>query len=98
MLDLERLLTISIKDISRLDDLFDALDVLAQEINRVIASYRLDARQLQELAQDVAHLRHLISVISTEDKSRPGAGNDIVARYLDLEGRLKELRDDHPKV
>ncbi len=97
MFDLERLLTINLNDVSRLDDLYEALDVLARETRRVLDSCCPDARQLQELAQDLASLRYWISVTPMETKDRSGAVKDIVARYLDLEGRVKELRDDHPK-
>ncbi len=97
MFDLERLLTININDISRLDDLYEALDALAREARRVIDSCCPDARQLQELAQELARLRYWISVTPMEATDRSGAVKDIVARYLDLEGRVKELRDDHPR-
>jgi hypothetical protein len=94
MSNIERILTFDVRNITRLDDLYDALDLLAREIQRIINAYRLDAAQLHDLAKDLARMRYLISALPVEKARSPQSGNNMVARYLELEGKVKELRNE----
>ena len=94
MFDLDRILALSVKDVSRPEQLYDVLESLAREIQRILDSYPVADRHLRELAQDITHLRQSIRVMLEQDGSGSPTGRNILARYLDLEGKVKELRDN----
>ena len=94
MINIDRFRTFTAKDITRIDDLYDALTALASEIQRIINAYQLDAQSLRELGQDLARLRYLISVLPMEDERLPGRGKALLALFLELEGFIKELRNE----
>jgi len=86
-------LNYAIENIRSVDDIYDVLGFLARETDRVIGSTRISLEQVQELAGGLAQIRHLFSEIS-KAKSHSASGRDLMAVYLELEGRVKELRND----
>jgi hypothetical protein len=83
----------AIENITSLDDLYGALTGLARTVERIVGSHRLSVDQLQAFAEQLAHVRHLIGVMAKQ-KLRPDADREILAVYTELEGRIKELRND----
>ena len=83
----------AIENIKSLDDLYGALTSLAMKVDHVVSSHRLSVDQLQEFAKHLAKLRHLLGVMAKE-KFRPDVDRGILAVYLEMEGRIKELRND----
>jgi len=82
------------------DELFQMLDGLSRKASEVLARRRAKAADVQLLAGYVAEIRHLLHELSLLSL-RPGAPaapheqcRSLVERYLELEGMVKELRND----
>ncbi|MDA8100729.1 MAG: hypothetical protein M0042_14020 [Nitrospiraceae bacterium] len=82
-------------------ELMAALDHVCRNAERIIACNPADTEELALLARRVAEIRSLLQVLRAESAT-PGralasvnAGlESLVDRYLELEGKVKELRND----
>jgi len=57
---------------------------------------KIEAERMNELAGYMAEIRHLLGHVQS-DSRQPAVSRmakDIAARYRDLEGRVKEIRND----
>ena len=82
----------AIKNIATLDELYAILEEMHREIGRITSTWQLSPGELAELAQDLARMRQLLNALAQEN-SHPRAGR-MMALYSELEGRIKELRND----
>ena len=81
------------------DDLAATLDGLFRETSRILAGRPEQAAELRALAGYVTEIRHLLFVLSDLPRSQgpapsPGECRVLGRRFLELEGLVKELRND----
>jgi hypothetical protein len=81
-------------------ELFEQLDRLFRDASQVLTRRPQNAAEMTQLAGSVAEIRHLLVELSSMPlpKGRQGSSREhcraLADRYLDLEGRVKELRND----
>jgi hypothetical protein len=83
----------AIENIKNIDDIYEPLGMLVREIERIIGSERVALGQVQEMAGYLTQIRNLVSE-TVKAECRPDLGGNLLAAYLELEGRVKELRND----
>ncbi len=82
------------------EELFLALDGLSRKVSRVLAGRRAKAAEVTLLAGHVAEIRRLLHELCSLSLLHGGPANShdrcrsLAARYLELEGMVKELRND----
>ena len=78
----------------------EVLQLLAQETERIITSNRVTAGEARVIAERLSQIRGLLSELTIAEKKAPaidpGRPSALVLsqRFSDLEGRVKELRND----
>lgn len=81
-------------------DLPEALAALADEAERITHAYRLRYDELADIARSLADIRSLLDELARSEAAAAGAegpsaaGRLFAERYRDLEGRVKEMRND----
>jgi hypothetical protein len=83
----------AIENIKNIDDIYEPLGMLVREIERIIGSERVALGQVQEMAGYLTQIRNLVSE-TVKAECRPDLGGNLLAAYLELEGRVKEVRND----
>jgi tryptophanase len=79
---------------SNVDEMCGALDVLSSEIRRQVEAGPIELDDAQAMAEQIAQIRSLLQELERFGvKACQGAGG-IPERYLELEGKIKEIRND----
>ena len=82
-------------------DLLPMIVALLQETEAVIDGRTLNDDDIRLIATPLAKIRFLLTALAARggdpvDSSREGALiSELIERYQDIEGRLKEMRNDH---
>lgn len=83
-----------------LRDLLPLIVMLLQETEAMMNGRTLTENDIRRIAAPLAKIRFLLTTIapgghSQEDSSPEGAlARDLIERYRDIEGRIKEMRND----
>ncbi len=83
-----------IRQAACLDDLLPLLDVLERGIREFFTRERATAGEIQAVAGQLTQIRLLLNELEAGEVRTRGASRELAARYLELEGRIKELRND----
>lgn len=90
----------AIKRTANIDDLYDHLEWLIRETERIVSARTATFEEMRMIADSLKDVRLLLIELDYRD-AWPGiagaAGPTVKAlasRYLDLEGKAKELRND----
>ena len=77
-----------------LDEVCRALDVLATKTSEKIESGPLALESARAMALDVARIRSLLQELERAKADACKAERDLAGKYADLEGKIKEIRND----
>lgn len=83
-----------------LAEIFAMLDSLSRKASEILARRKAKAADVEILAGHVAEIRQLLSELSRLSLRHGNVAapheecRDLAARYLELEGMVKELRND----
>lgn len=90
----------AIKRTTSIDDLHEHLEWIMRETERIIGSRRASFEEVHKMADYLKDIRLLLNELNCREAwpGRVGAAGppekSLAARYLDLEGKVKELRND----
>ncbi len=86
-----------------IQDLFEGLEHILQQTES-ITNKTIDAAQLMQIADYLTQIRVGLARLTEQTTEREKDSElgeklkDLVARYFRLEGRIKEIRNDHAPV
>jgi len=93
-------LTSSIVNARDLDELLPLMVTLSRKTQDLMTARQLREGEVRQLARPLELMRLLLTALASFERSS-GAGaaggslaGDLAERYLELEGRVKELRND----
>jgi hypothetical protein len=90
----------AIKRTTTIDELYGHLDWLTRETERIISARTAAFGEIRMIADSLRDIRLLLNELDCREAwpGRTGAAGpavkDLASRYLDLEGKAKELRND----
>ncbi len=89
----------AIHDAKCTGDLYPVLDALSNETERIVNTYSLNAEQARLVAQYLTEIRLLLTTMAGSEVVPAGAGGradtrKLAALYGEIEGRVKEIRND----
>lgn len=90
----------AISQAGSLDDLFPILALMSRELVRIINSKRVVAGEVQSIAGYLTDIRLLLNELANREITPDGTGSADpsdkrgAARYLELEEKMKEIRND----
>jgi hypothetical protein len=89
-----------IKQANTIKDLYKHLEWIMGETERIVGARRVTFEEVQQMADYLKDIRLLLSELDCREVWPDNAGpadqpkKNLAARYLDLEGKVKELRND----
>jgi len=84
----------TIQNANNLEDLLPLLEGLAAELRTYIKGSRLTAEQLQAMSSYLASIRLLLNVLERKDIGSNDTSRWLAEQYVQLEGKVKEMRND----
>ncbi len=79
---------------AREEELCTLLGELANESDRIISSRIYTVQQYQVLSDGISKIGELLHVLSSIKAAKTEKLMPLIDRYLDLEGMIKEIRND----
>ena len=76
------------------EEIGELLDELARGIKGMIEKGRVSAGRVPEMAALATELRVLLADLAAGDLQARGMSRELTERYLEIEGKLKEIRND----
>jgi hypothetical protein len=92
--------TEDIKNAGNADEIRELLEWMMSETERIISSQQLALDESSKIALYLTQIRLLLDELSSFEVRRGAAdpatflATGLVSRFLDLEGRVKEIRND----
>ena len=89
-----------IRQAGNADELRELLEWMMMETERITANRRMTFDETHTLAQHLTHIRLLLNELSSYEAWRSAAdaatfpATGLVLRFLELEGKVKEIRND----
>ena len=89
----------TIRDAKCASDLYQALNALLNETVRVVSARPINKEQAHQVAQYLGEIRLLLHTMARSDARPVGNGvaltaERLAALYGEIEGRVKEIRND----
>jgi len=88
----------ALHNVKNVNDLELLMVQLSQEIERKCGYGPLSVRDAQQSAASLIGLRLLLNEFERLEVQERGASRELADRYLELEGRLKEITNDLGRV
>lgn len=89
--------TEDIKKAGNANDLRELLEWMMMETERITSTCRMTSEETHKLAQYLTHIRLLLDELSSYEAWRSAVSvpaTSLVLRFLELEGKVKEIRND----
>lgn len=90
----------SISSAGSIDELFPILEWISKETERIVNAQKVSAMDVQKIAGYLTDIRLLLNELShyqvwPDVRDLPASnGKTMAQRYLELEGKIKEIRND----
>jgi hypothetical protein len=94
MRDLDR----AIREASTIEEMGDLLCELSHDIRETIEKRTFSEGWVYDMAAHVTQVRVMLRELGKKDLRECCMGRELADRYLELEGRLKEIRNDLGRV